>query len=169
MSLFRHFNVPRSASSAASGFSTITGKTIACPTLKGKNLDDTVLQGSPKRSSAIPRHASVDDSEEPFDPNDEFNKEAVSHWLSYSDFYHFPHIILFDSWQDAVDKLAAADLEDISRKMLQHSKAVEQELVTTWGKIFKDISKVQPRKPLSDVSYHERMNSLYGEGKWSDY
>lgn len=130
---------------------------------------DTVLQGSPKRSSAIPRHASVADSEEPFDPNDEFNKEAVSHWLSYSDFYHFPHIILFDSWQDAVDKLAAADLEDISRKMLQHSKAVEQELVTTWGKIFKDISKVQSRKPLSDVSYHERMNSLYGEGKWSDY
>lgn len=40
MSLFRHFNVPRSASSAASGFSTISGKTIACPTLKGKNLDD---------------------------------------------------------------------------------------------------------------------------------
>jgi hypothetical protein len=130
---------------------------------------DTVLQGNPKRSSAIPRHPSVSESEEPFDPNDEFNEEAVSHWLSYSDFYHFPHIILFDSWQDAVAKLAEIDLEDVSRKMLLHSKAVEEELVSTWGKIFSDIGKVKPRKPTRDLSYHERMNELYGEGKWVDY
>jgi hypothetical protein len=132
---------------------------------------DTVLQNSPKQSSAISRHASVNITEEPFDPNDEFNKDAVSYWLSFSDFYHFPHIILFDSWQDAVNKLATIDLEDISRKMLQHSQLVEKELVKTWGKIFKDISfvKEKGRRIIDGGSYYERMDKIYGGGKWVDY
>ena len=52
------------------------------------------------RKGVLPRHPSVPEADEPFDPNDEDNEVAVRHWLGFADFYTFPHIILFDSWED---------------------------------------------------------------------
>ena len=77
---------------------------------------DTVLYNAPARGSVLPRHA---DADEPYDPNDETSREAVAWWLQWSDFYVFPHVILFDSWEDAAAKLAAADLEAVSAAMLE--------------------------------------------------
>jgi hypothetical protein len=55
--------------------------------------------------------------------------------------------------------------------MLQHSQLVEKELVKTWGKIFKDISfvKEKGRRIIDGGSYYERMDKIYGGGKWVDY
>jgi hypothetical protein len=44
-----------------------------------------------------------------WDPNNELNATVVRQWLSFSDFYHWPHVILFDSWEDLAQKLDAAD------------------------------------------------------------
>jgi hypothetical protein len=71
----------------------------------------SLVFGSASRKGVIPRHPSVLEADEPFDPNDEDNEAAVRHWLGFADFYTFPHIILFDSWED----LASILRESVAR------------------------------------------------------
>ena len=79
---------------------------------------DTVLAGAPARGSVLPRHPAAD---EPFDPNDEYSEDAVTWWLQWSDWYVFPHVLLFDSWEDAAEKIASADLGAVSAAMRDFS------------------------------------------------
>lgn len=45
------------------------------------------------------------------DPNDDFDAKKVELWLSFADIYHWPHVTLFDSWEDLADKLDRADFK----------------------------------------------------------
>jgi hypothetical protein len=65
----------------------------------------SLVFGTASRKGVIPRHPSVPEAEEPFDPNDEDSEAAVRHWLGFADFYVYPHIVLFDSWADLAEKL----------------------------------------------------------------
>jgi hypothetical protein len=38
-----------------------------------------------------------------------------------ADFYTFPHVILFDSWEDLVTKLQTTDLRAVSAAMQEHN------------------------------------------------
>jgi hypothetical protein len=131
---------------------------------------DTVLYNLPTDKSALPRHP---DADEPFDPNDETSEEAVRWWLQWSDYYVFPHIILFDSWEDCAKKLAAVDLGAVSRAMKEFSRAQEAELSEAWGSILSGIpqraERLQADARLSALSYDERMNAIYGAGRWAEY
>jgi hypothetical protein len=131
---------------------------------------DTVLYSAPAAGSALPRHAEAD---EPFDPNDETSREAVAWWLQWADYYVFPHVILFDSWEDLARKLQGADLAAVSRAMLAHARAQEAELAQLWAGVLRGIPTQQQRAEgearLAGLGFDQRMDAIYGKGKWAEY
>ena len=72
------------------------------------------------------------------DPNAE-SEESFRFWVKLSDWYVWPHIQHFDSWESLVDKLnrmSRSDLEGISRKMMAHNRQQKAELVEDWTGVF---------------------------------
>lgn len=55
--------------------------------------------GHPGSRSAILAHPGAN---VPFDPNDEMHEEAIKHWIKFADFYVWPHIQTFDSWEELI-------------------------------------------------------------------
>lgn len=49
--------------------------------------------------SAIRRHPDVT---VPHDPNNDRDEAAIKYWLKFSDFYVWPHIQTYDSWEDLI-------------------------------------------------------------------
>lgn len=66
------------------------------------------------------------------DPNIKAN---LRHWIHLCDFYVFPHVQHFDSWEDLLDKLRNVDMQSVSEAMLKYSEKQRLELVQTWKKI----------------------------------
>jgi hypothetical protein len=131
---------------------------------------DTVLYGAPASASVLPRHA---DADEPFDPNDEPSREAVAWWLQWADYYVFPHVLLFDSWEHLAELLRGADLPAVSRAMLAHAGALEAQLAQEWGSVLRALPSRQARAEadarLAGLGFDERMDAIYGKGKWAEY
>ena len=83
----------------------------------------------------------------PFSPNsDEYS--ALKYWLQFSDYYVWPFVTAFDSFEDLIEKLKAADLPRISRKMKAHNLVKEADLLNNWCRLTKAIAK-SPRTPAS--------------------
>jgi len=116
--------------------------------------------------SIIGRHP---DADEPFDPNDDDNAEAIEYWLRFSDFYTFPHIITFESWEELAEKLATVDLREVSHKMLEAAAAMESRVAASWQRVFDRVIPAAERPSLTGLSYDERMNAIYGRHEWEDY
>jgi hypothetical protein len=131
---------------------------------------DTVLYGAPASASVLPRHA---DADEPYDPNDETSREAVAWWLQWADYYVFPHVLLFDSWEHLGELLRGADLPAVSRAMLAHAGALEAQLAQEWGSVLRALPSRQARAEadarLAGLGFDERMDAIYGKGKWAEY
>ena len=51
--------------------------------------------GVPKRPSGSPIAGAGTDP----DPNNDVDKTAFLHWMAYADYYQWPHIVQFDSWE----------------------------------------------------------------------
>ena len=74
---------------------------------------------NPQSKSNINRHPN---SKHPHDPNNEKSAEAIKYWLQFSDFYVWPHITIYDSFEDLIGKIDSADLAAQSKKILEHNK-----------------------------------------------
>lgn len=127
---------------------------------------DMVLQGIVPKGSIIGKHP---DADEAFDPNDDTNPAAVEYWLRFADFYTFPHIITFESWDELAEKLTTIDLNEVSRLMLKESVDLEARLVAQWRDVFSQVIPARDRPSLEGKSYNERMDAIYGAGEWEDY
>jgi hypothetical protein len=71
-----------------------------------------------------------------YDPNDEVNPDAISYWMSFSDFYQFPHLIYFDSWADLLEKALNTDFLEVSNKMKLFNLKFENNLIDQWNNRF---------------------------------
>jgi hypothetical protein len=130
--------------------------------------------------SIVPRHPQAR-SDLIHDPYDDMTAAAVRAWLSFGDYFLFPHVILFDSWEDLADMLVAVDFRAVSAAMLRYAAKHEQELVEKWDKT---LSRLASRPALIDAlidrldstlvedvekDYTARMDAIYGKGKWDAY
>ena len=52
------------------------------------------------------------------DPNDDRNKDAFLHWIRYADFYQWPHILTFDTWDGLLLLLDATDWDAVSKRII---------------------------------------------------
>ena len=89
--------------------------------------------------SAVPPHESASHPE--LDPNNEFDPVALSHWLNFSDFYQWPHITYFDSFDHLVSLLSELQaptggggngLSALSGKMQQYNVELHHEVSSAW-------------------------------------
>lgn len=101
------------------------------------------------------------------DPNDDMNVRAVLHWLSLSDFYTFPHVVLFSSAEHLVDILNSLThdgdigidasgnsrrwngLWKISEAMKQLNRTQLKQLLRYWRMRLLDIAQRSPNAPFS--------------------
>ncbi|ELR18517.1 uncharacterized protein ACA1_045600 [Acanthamoeba castellanii str. Neff] len=114
-------------------------------------------------ASRYPRHSEAESLAD-WDPNNELNATVVRQWLSFSDFYHWPHVILFDSWEDLAQKLDAADFHEISRGMLDYSDKLRRQLENKWKSVMDRMWGEVPGPGGRKVSrnYDEAMQKLWG-------
>lgn len=96
--------------------------------------------------SVIPRHPNASSGYAHYragvpywDPNDDDSYGAIAHWLSYSDYYNYPHVIYFDSWEELADKLESTDFRAVSEAMHEYSKYLEDYVIHQWKTVFKRI------------------------------
>lgn len=94
--------------------------------------------GNPmNQRSAVDKHIS---SNITFDPNDEVSFDAILHWISFADFYQWPHITQFSSFDDLFRILNEINLDSISGAMRVHNIAVRAEIMQTWMTILQGIT-----------------------------
>lgn len=60
------------------------------------------VHGHPEGSSMIGPAPGVT---VPYDPNNEKDEDAIRYWVSYADYYQWPYIPTFDSWDDLIGAL----------------------------------------------------------------
>jgi hypothetical protein len=107
--------------------------------------------------SPIPQHPK---SKYPFDPNDDSNVEAIKYWLSFSDFYQWPHITTFDSAEDLLLKLNSTDFQSISQKM--KSWDIYSEIIRSWETAFHHMfDDVEPGSRIIPSDFDEAMWHLH--------
>ncbi|CAF1339882.1 unnamed protein product [Didymodactylos carnosus] len=73
------------------------------------------------------------------DPNNDYDIAAVKYWLKFADFYQWPHIILYESIEDLIQKLETTDLMAVSAKMKTYNEDVKLDLLNKWNGILKRI------------------------------
>jgi hypothetical protein len=100
------------------------------------------------------------------DPNNMMSEEAIADWIKYADFYEWPHIETYDSWDELHEKLRAADLKATSEKMKLENVKIKQNLDETWKRnlhrMFDGVkpSRVEPRG--FEESWDAGMLKYYG-------
>lgn len=94
------------------------------------------------------------------DPNVKAN---LKYWIHLCDFYVFPHVQYFDSWEDLVDKLRTVDMQSVSKAMLEYSEEQRFEIVEKWKQVVRRIVPTSRRGGTSVVptDYDGAMQKLY--------
>jgi hypothetical protein len=67
----------------------------------------------------------------------------LKYWLKYSDYYQWPFVTVFRSWQDLVEKLQQFNLTRISENMKWFNGLRETDLLENWCQIIKRLNKTQ--------------------------
>jgi hypothetical protein len=123
--------------------------------------------GMPQEKSMMPRHSNYSNTMKS-DPNNEFSREAVLEWIKLADFYQWPHIQQFDTWEELYTMLySTADFPAISRAMHTHNVAEAVEVRERWKR---NLVRIQQAKVEREaLVYHpphetvdEALKELYG-------
>jgi len=65
------------------------------------------------------------------DPNNDIDKDAFLHWIQYADYYQWPHIIQFGSWDGLKDILLTVDWKQVSKDMIRYHTTEIQKVKNT--------------------------------------
>ena len=77
-----------------------------------------------------------------------FNKTASSpspsqdkrFWTAFAEIYHWPCVVVFDSWPDLIAKLDAADFDEMHECMVQMNKWRHREAEQNWCWVTKSMA-----------------------------
>ena len=105
----------------------------------------------PRGSHSIINKHIYSNSNIQYDPNNEVNYDAIKTWISLSDFYTFPYVTTFESWDDLLGMLYSGgkvvlnsggkkiDLLNISRSMLAYHATLQHDTILKWRRILHNI------------------------------
>lgn len=102
--------------------------------------------GQPQLRSILGRHTDIphNSSVPKSDPNDEFTHDAILEWVKLADFYQWPHIAVFDTWEQLFAQLGdKSQLHTISAQMGAYNVQEETQIKSKWLKM---LNKIQARK-----------------------
>lgn len=90
---------------------------------------------------------------------------AKLHWLRYADFYQWPHITQFGSWDELILRLTTTNLQAIHDKMVAANHWRAQEFIYNWEHfVFPVIDDGPPR--MIPQNYTEAIQQLTGFPQW---
>lgn len=89
------------------------------------------LYGTPER---LP-HSRMD--EDPMPSPYANDTESLSFWLNHSDYYVFPHVQRFDSWEHLLNIIITTDLAVVSAQMRTYNMIERGRQLKTWDRITK--------------------------------
>ena len=89
-----------------------------------------------------------------FSPNAE-DDDAYQYWVKYADFYQWPHVTVFESFEELIEKLNTLDLQKISDEMKLFNYLREADLLSNWCQILKKKDKTAtiPNTYMEALSY----------------
>jgi len=88
------------------------------------------------KTSHIPAHPS---SPHNLDPNDVLDPVSLRYWLKFADFYQWPGIVYFQSWEDLVTKATTTDLMKISAIMRNYKRKETRKTFKTWEDVMRPL------------------------------
>lgn len=112
--------------------------------LKEKSWEGMRSPNNPPCNSTIPPHPTQMDVP---NPNDECSKSSIEHWLKFADFYNWPHIILYESFDDLISKMESTNYEEVSSKMASHNKEAKKDIVQRWKEVLKTVATYSDHHP----------------------
>ena len=119
--------------------------------VKWKNLNDRIIQHYYRKYDAFiikPNERSYHN----YDPNSD-SDEDMKYWIQFSDYYQWPFITVFNSWDDLIQKLNKINLNELSGKIKEYNKLKQADLLNNWCKILKKVN----RSPIPN-SYKEALD-----------
>lgn len=118
--------------------------------------------GKPAMRSVLQKHEhSV--SHMKSDPNNEFDEKAILEWILLSDFYIFPHVTQFDSFEQLFQLLLSSDLKKISQQMHQHNVQEKKSILSKWQMILSGFEKVNKNNNDNNNNYRSNRHSNANE------
>lgn len=90
------------------------------------------IHGHRSASSQLQRHPLSTSNISKYDPNDDIHKEAALAWLQFSDFYQWPHIIIFTSWDHLMELLRTTDFKAVGPLNFLAISSVQCVLLKKW-------------------------------------
>jgi len=126
---------------------------------------DLVRKKRPTRGSPLPRAPGASHRH---DPNDEFDIKAIAFWIKYADFYEWPHISTFTSFDDLVQQLTAPslDLRGMSQKVIAYNEEMVRDLKSEWrsifAKMFRGLQPAASEPREQKRNYDEALLAKYG-------
>lgn len=102
-----------------------------------------------------------DDLERMPDPNSD-DPDAFAYWLQFHDYYVWPHVQYFDSWEQLLLLLDTVDLQAVSRKMARHNVQLRQDLLDRWREaLARAFGDDVPGSRVVPQDFDEAMRTLY--------
>lgn len=86
-----------------------------------KHLKNSVILKNPNSKSKMVH-----------DPNNDIEKSALLEWLALSDFYTFPYVTTFDSWEQLFELIVSVNLKNISSHMHVHNEKLKNDVLAKW-------------------------------------
>lgn len=97
-----------------------------------------------------------------FDPNDDLCPAAFFKWMTLANYYQWPHVQYYESYEDLKLRLEVTDFDEISARMAAYNQRVESYVFGQWGKLA-DLVKERKSPPIPDGSYQDAMCELWPE------
>ena len=69
-----------------------------------------------------------------FDPNSDTDLTSLKYWLRYADFYQWPNVIQYDSFENLASLLQSTNLRYVSNEMKGYRSTLRHELQDKWTK-----------------------------------
>lgn len=118
-------------------------------------VDRNVKYGSYCRSDTDDIQPDPNSAHGRLSPNDDENETALKYWLKYADYFQWPFVSVFRSWQELVDMARdRSRLRQISQNMRWFNRLKEADLLENWCQILKKLNKTQlPRSYDESLRY----------------
>lgn len=125
----------------------------------------SALYHEPSSGSNIFRHPESD-SIMMSDPNNDLDYNAVLEWIKLADFYQFPHVTPFSSFEHLMSLLKIVDLKQTSSKMELHNVQQKKDIHQKWSNILIKISnsknEAQAALPNRTRNFDDALREEYG-------
>ena len=84
----------------------------------------------------------------------------LQYWLKYSDYFQWPFVTVFRSWEDLLEKLNTLNLTLISENMRWFNGLREADLLENWCKVIKKLNKTQMPSSYEESLKYFNMNDF---------